>query len=132
MQKEIFTHGFNTREEGETMKYNNLSEVREAVNRIAEKKINHYFTDWTEYDKPKFNAQEAGTVYFLPRKCGCYLFTEKELASAETSLMLFEYYFTQEKADYYKISIDGLTVTRMKPETIRKTWKRFLEAQKNK
>lgn len=103
------------------MKYKSIDELDARIERIVKRKIESYYTDWKHYDRPKYMKLKGSSdrtdkkAVLIARKCGTYLLTLESIRSSEWARTVYEYYQTQERADYYFIDIDRLTVQKIEP-----------------
>ena len=102
------------------MKYKSIAELDKAIENRINRIVKHYKTDWTEYDKPKYErlkkSKEAKERQFtlIVRECGTWLVTEKEKAESIEMQTVYEYYKEQEPATYYDVDIDKLSILKQR------------------
>lgn len=109
-------------------KYPSRAAAAEALERAARREIKHYFTDWTEYDKPDLlnpeKTPDGSELYFLTRESGSYLLNPGE--RAEIAEAILSYYIEQSAPEIRKlrritIQADAVTVETVNPaQTYRK------------
>ena len=97
------------------MRYANVTEMDKRIERIVKAKVKHYYTDWKNYDRPKYMKYKGikGTVLILAvRNMGCWLWTIDETEDSPT----YEYVkkYEQYRHEFYKIDIDRREVTKLK------------------
>lgn len=103
------------------MKYNTINELDARIERIIKKTVKHYYTDWKNYDRPKYMALKGSTdkkdktAILIVRECGTYLLTNDSIDYNVSANTLYNYYQTQERADYYMIDLERLTITKYEP-----------------
>lgn len=106
------------------MKYNTIRDLDTRVEKIIDSTVKHYYTDWKNYDRPKYmkfkgsTDQADKTLILIARECGTYLIRIADIKAGDTwANTLYEYYQTQERANYYTINIDKLEVKKIDPAT---------------
>ena len=82
-------------------------EIIEQMQKIAEKYIKHYMSDFTNYDVPAMQriVQESNRikpVIWIVRPCGSWLLESLE---SDTSLSIYRYYLDDKTVRYYEIDI---------------------------
>lgn len=108
------------------MKYTNINELDARIERIVKKTVQSYYTDWKNYDRPKYMGLKGSQdrkdkeLILIARNCGTYLIRTADLLPGTWSSTLFEYYMEQERADYYLINLDRLTIIKIDPEQYKK------------
>lgn len=96
------------------MKYDTLKDLDKAIERRIGRIVKHYKTDWTKYDRPKYNRCKESKnprerkLVLIARECGTYLFTRKECEDNENAKIYLDYY--RGDANYYDIDLDNLTI----------------------
>lgn len=102
------------------MKYATETEFIKAVDRIINRKVRHYRTDWTEIDRPKFIANVAGKGtpdVLIARECGTYLLPSAAIRKCEQARHYLDYYMNQEAdAEFYEIDYDRAQVIKRSRE----------------
>lgn len=102
-------------------RYKNIDELDARIERIVKKKVESYYTDWKNYDRPKYMRLKSSTdrkdktAVLIVRKCGTYLLTLDDIATRPFAATVYEYYYAQEPGDYYLIDLDRLTIARIDP-----------------
>jgi hypothetical protein len=93
--------------------FDTIDSLHSWIEKQAKKKIQAYYTDWKNYDRPALMKAtgEKATIYIILRKYGSYLYTEKHLLdpAAVWAETVMNYYTDQEDATYYKIDLRNLT-----------------------
>ena len=104
------------------MKYQTIDELDARIEKIVASKVKYYFTDWKNYDRPKYmtfkgsNDADDKKMVLLVRDSGTYIVrTADVLNKDEWANTLYEYFQTQDKSDYYLIDIKKLTCKRIQP-----------------
>jgi len=103
------------------MKYKTQDDLDARIERIIKKKVESYYTDWKNYDRPKYMKLKGSTdrkdktAILIARKCGTYLLTLEDIKTSPFAATVYEYYHTQEPADYYIINLDRLTIEKIDP-----------------
>lgn len=106
------------------MKYKTIEELDARIERIIKKTVQSYYTDWKNYDRPKYMGLKGSkdrkdrTAVLIARKCGTYLLTLDEIETRESAATIYKYYYQQEatSSNYYLINLDRLTIERIDPE----------------
>lgn len=104
-------------------KYKTIDELDARIEKIIKGTVKHYYTDWKNYDRPKYmklkssKDREDKKMILIARECGTYLLTIDAIENTEGAAAIFEYYQTQEHADYYFIDLDRLTISKIEPGT---------------
>ena len=108
------------------MKYRTIDALDARIERIVKSKVEAYYTDWKNYDRPKYMGLKASRdrkdkkMVLIARKYGTYLLTIDAIENTEGAAAIFEYYQTQEPADYYMINLERLTIEKIEPGTYKK------------
>lgn len=103
------------------MKYRSILELDNKIERIIDRTVKHYYTDWKNYDRPKYmglkgsEAPEDKELILIARECGTYLLTLDHIASSEGATAIYTYFQTQEKATYYYINLNNLELKKIDP-----------------
>ena len=103
------------------MKYKTIQELDSRIERIVRKKIECYYTDWKNYDRPYYmqlkgsDRREDKKLLLIVRTCGSYLYTLEQLKTYEFAATVYEYYYTQDHGDYYIIDLDRLSIEKIDP-----------------
>lgn len=107
-----------------------INELDQNIERIVKRTVKHYYTDWKNYDRPKYmgfkgsNDREDKELILLVRECGTYLIRTADLYRDTWTTTIFEYFHTQERSDYYLINLEKLTIKKIQPETYGKELKK--------
>ena len=110
------------------MKYQNIDELDARIERIVKKTVESYYTDWKNYDRPKYMGLKGSSdrhdkkLVLIARRCGTYLLRTADIKPESWSKTLFEYYMKSE--DYYEINLDRLTIVKIDPEQYMKEIKK--------
>ena len=112
---------------GKKTRYPSREAAADALERAARKEIKHYWSDWTDYDRPDLLNPETtpngSELYLLTRESGSYLLNPGE--RPEPAAAILEYYMTQsnelKKLRRNTIQADAVTVETVDPaQTYRK------------
>ena len=102
------------------MKYNDQNALDAAIEKIVRKKVQYYYTDWKNYDRPKYMCCKASSqrtdkeLVLIARSCGTYLLRKSDIRDNKYVRAIYEYFADQESADYYDIDLLNLTVKKAK------------------
>lgn len=110
------------------MRYQNINDLDARIERIISKTVEAYYTDWKNYDRPKYMKLKGSTdrkdkkMVLIARRCGTYLLTLDEIATRRGAAAVYEYYYKQEAGSqtYYLIDLDRLEIKKIDPETYSK------------
>ncbi len=100
--------------------YKTIADLDKEVEMIVKTIVKHWYTDWTKYDRPKFTAFKSSTdpddkeLILITRTCGTYLLKRTEAdkdGSPENAIC--EYFRTQERADFYSIDLNHLSIKKI-------------------
>lgn len=112
-------------------KYKTIDELDARIERIIKKKVESYYTDWKNYDRPKYMGLKGSQdrkdkiIILIARKCGTYLLTVDGINNSEWAASVYEYYFTQStNNDYYLINLDRLTIESIDPAAFKRELKK--------
>ena len=100
------------------MKYASEMDMDNRIERIVKAKVKHYYTDWKNYDRPKYmklKGTKERKMILVVRTCGTYLYSIDELKEYDFAKTVYEYYIDYESADYYYIDLDTREVVKHKP-----------------
>lgn len=104
------------------MKYKNIDCLDSRIEKIVRRKVKYYYTDWKNYDRPKYMCYKGSTrradkkLFLLVRDCGTYLLRAADVKDRDTAAgAIYDYFRNYEKCDYYEIDIDGLEVKKHNP-----------------
>jgi len=112
------------------MKYKTIDELDARIERIITGTVKHYYTDWKNYDRPKYMKLKGSTnpadkhMILIARECGTYLLTLEAIENSEGAATIYEYYQTQERGTYYLINLDRLTIEKINPAALKKEMKK--------
>lgn len=91
-----------------------INKLDAMVEKTISEKVKHYYTDWKNYDRPKYmkfkGIDAIKSAILLVRECGTYIFSDIELAEKEAAKTIYEYFTTQEASNVYKIDFTKGTV----------------------
>lgn len=90
-----------------------INSLDSKVENIIKKTVKHYYTDWKNYDRPKYmvaKAHKEKSALLIARTCGTYFIPESQNGT-DWSRTLIDYYTNQEPANIYKIDFKALTAT---------------------
>ena len=62
--------------------------------RIAKKRVNHYLTDFYNYDKPIIERQEKAEYIWIVRECGTWLYRWEDAGE------IHDYYCDDKEVDF--------------------------------
>ena len=105
------------------MRYKTEAEMDNRVERIIKAKVKHYYTDWKNYDRPKYmglkgsDKKEDKKMILIARNCGTYLLTLNAIENNRSAAAIYEYYFMYETGNYYFIDLNNLELKKINPET---------------
>ena len=109
------------------MKYNTIDLLDTRIERIIDSTVKHYYTDWKNYDRPKYMKFKGSTeiadkkLILIARESGTYLIRIDDIINKnEWAITLYEYFNTQEKATYYYIDLCKLECKKINPIEFRK------------
>ena len=114
------------------MRYQDINELDARIEKIIKKKVENYYTDWKNYDRPKYMKYKGSsdrsdkTLVLIARTCGTELLKASDIYKKDWATTLFEYYQCKcEKGnDYYLIDLDRLEVKKIDAETYGKDLKK--------
>ena len=104
-------------------RYKNINELDARIERIISKTVQAYYTDWKNYDRPKYmrlkgsNRKEDKQMILIARTCGTYLYTLEELQDYPWAGTVYEDYQNTDRATYYRVNLDKLTIEKIDPTT---------------
>ena len=104
------------------MRYDNIDALDTAVEKVISRKVKHYYTDWKNYDRPKYmrfkgsNDRNDKKFLILIRECGTYIVRACDVYKQDWATTLFEYFQNQEKSDYYFVNLDRYELKKVDPE----------------
>jgi hypothetical protein len=93
------------------MKYNNINELHQAIEKKAKKIIKCYYSDYKNYDRLKVMQEtgKKGILYMIFRQCGSYAFNESDIKKGASYYI--DYYKNNDStAKFYKIDFNKLTI----------------------
>lgn len=103
------------------MKYKTIEELDARIERIIKKTVQNYYTDWKNYDRPKYMRLKGSQdrkdriAILIARTCGTYLLTLDEIMTRDFAGAIYDYYYQQEatSSNYYLINLDRLEIGRI-------------------
>jgi hypothetical protein len=102
-------------------RYKTIDELDARIERTIKRTVESYYTDWKNYDRPKYMKLKGSRdrkdkkMILIVRACGTYLYTLDEIETYTFAATVFEYYQTQERATYYEIDIEKLSIKKIDP-----------------
>ena len=104
------------------MRYKNINELDNRIEKIVDTTIKYYYTDWKHYDRPKYmkfkgsNDADDKKLVLLVSDTGTYLVRVADALTRETwGETLYEYFQTQDHKDYYYIDINKFECRKLNP-----------------
>lgn len=115
------------------MKYNNINELDQAIERATKRIIKYYYTDWKNYDRPTYMGYKASRdrdkkhILVLFRESGSYIFSDFDFKDRKTPAEIISYYLEQETRNnaFYFIDLEKLTMKKAEPEAVKTYIKEF-------
>lgn len=102
------------------MKYATIDALDARIERIIKATVINYYTDWKNYDRPKYMKYKGSQdrrekrLILSVRKTGTYIYTEADKDERDTwPNTLWNYFHDQERADHYRIDLDRLTIEKL-------------------
>ena len=91
-------------------------EIIEQMQKIAEKYIKHYMSDFTNYDVPAMHrimqeSEQKNPLIWIVRPCGSWLLETLDSAS---SMSVYRYYLDDKTVRYYEIDLRKNKLTLLK------------------
>lgn len=106
------------------MRYENINELDNRIEKIIKKTVENYYTDWKNYDRPKYmkfkgsQDKDDKQLILLARRYGTYLIKTADIKAGEDwANTLYDYYKDQERTTYYYIDIDTCECKQIDPYT---------------
>ena len=105
------------------MKYSNINELDQRIERIISSTVKHYYSDWKNYDRPKYmslkgsDKKEDKKMILIARNCGTYLLTLDAIENNRSTAAIYDYYFMYETGNYYFIDLNNLEIKKIDPES---------------
>ena len=123
------------------MKYNNINELDQAIERAVKRTVKFYYTDWKNYDRPTYMGYKGATertkkhILLALRESGSYIFSDWDFEDRKTPGEIINYYLEQHPDDrrtnkYYFIDLEKLTLTKAEPEAVKAYIKGFQDIAK--
>lgn len=120
------------------MKYKTIDELDQAIERRIKRKVQHYYTDWKNYDRPRYmrykgsNARQDKEIIIIARECGTYIYTVKAIQDAyqiykedndrhtfkDWEYSVYDYYADAptEGSEYLYINLNTLELKKIEPK----------------
>lgn len=97
------------------MRYKTEAEMDNRVERIIKAKVKHYYTDWKNYDRPKYMKLkgEHKKLILAVRDCGTWLFVDDENLK-ENDVYNYVVQYEGYRHDFYKIDTERYEVKKVK------------------
>lgn len=94
------------------MKYNNINELHQAIEKKAKKIIKYYYCDYKNLDRLKVMQEtgKKGILYIIFRQCGSYAFNENDMKKENAKYYIDFYKNNDSTAKFYKIDFNKLTI----------------------
>ena len=110
------------------MKYKTIDLLDARIERIISANVKHYYTDWKNYDRPKYmrlkgsNDRTEKEMILIARECGTYLITDNDMRFSTTYTDIIDYYFNQEytKSKFFFIDLINLECRKLNDNEIKK------------
>ena len=106
------------------MKYPNINALDTRVEKIISSTVKHYYTDWKNYDRPKYmkfkgsSDQADKKMILIARTCGTYLIRLEDIKAGDNwAVTLYNYFQEQEHGQYYFIDLNKLEAKKIDPAT---------------
>lgn len=104
------------------MRYKTIEELDARLESIVRKTVKHYYTDWKNYDRPKYmgfkgsNDRHDKDLILIVRECGTYLIRTEDARTPESwADTLYNYFQDNEHATYYRMDLNKLTLEKWNP-----------------
>lgn len=116
------------------MKYKTINDLDARIERIIKNKLESYYTDWKNYDRPKYmrlkgsRNRDDRELVIIARPYGSYLFTLDEMKNYDFAMTCLEYYSDDSRNDFYIVNLDRLTIDKINPKAYANEIKRVLKA----
>lgn len=104
------------------MKYATIDQLDARIEKIISQKVKFYYTDWKNYDRPKYMNYKASSdrkdkkLVLIARESGTYLLRLCDINGTNernAAKSFFEYYSNPKQGDFYNIDLSALTVSKM-------------------
>lgn len=82
-------------------------EIIEQMQKIAQRYIKHYLSDFTDYDVPAMQrimqeSKQTKPLIWIVRPCGSWLL---ESLKSDTSVSIYRYYLDDKTVRYYEVDL---------------------------
>lgn len=110
------------------MKYKEINALDAALERIIDKTVKYYYTDWKNYDRPYYmklkgsERRDDKIIILIARTCGSYLWSQADyLSGYNFAFEAVDYYSKYEatSSNFYIIDLEKLTIKKQTPDEIR-------------
>ena len=108
------------------MKYQSITALDNRVEKIIDRTVKFYYTDWKNYDRPKYMRYKGSQdledkkMILIARECGTYLVKISDIQSGgEWANALIDHYSINEHSDFYYINLLSLECKKVAPEEIK-------------
>lgn len=115
------------------MKYKTITDLDNRIEKIVKRKVQHYYTDWKNYDRPKYmgfkgsKEKEDKLLFLIVRDSGTWLERVWDLYRENWTTAVFEQYTDSDTSDYYIINLNNKEIYKIdNPELYGQTVKRTL------
>lgn len=108
------------------MKFKDINALDEKIEKIIKRTVKAYYTDWKNYDRPKYMKLKGSTdrrdkiMLLVARKHGTYLFSYNNLIDKNYNFPLecIDYYFNVERynTDFYIIDLSDNRIEKLSDE----------------
>lgn len=105
------------------MRYPTIDALDTRIESIISRKVKYYYTDWKNYDRPKYMGYKGSIdrrdrrLVLIARESGTYLLRESDVAKGNTNAAyIYDYYNGNGGGtdnDFYMIDIDALTIKKI-------------------
>ena len=101
-----------------TQKPELLYALLERMQKIASKKVRHYYEDFSDYDVPdlKKMAKESDKLhrlFWIVRECGTNLGYVNRLYEKDSTYYVFTYYMDNAENDFYEVDVENGTIKKI-------------------
>lgn len=83
-------------------------ELDNRIENIVKKTVKYYYTDWKNYDRPKYmtyKATKQNDIFLIVRTCGTYIFSNHDLNRSYEARTILRYYKEEAAANIYSINL---------------------------
>lgn len=108
------------------MKYPTIDALDRRIEKIIKAKVKHYYTDWKNYDRPKYMKLKGSDIaddklmILLVREYGTWIFTQREIMQGKSMYDTLSYYcnFESNAVDFYLINLQNNCIIKIKKREI--------------